>query len=35
MVSDKEELKDFKLRPMKCECNYLNRSDGSAILSQG
>ncbi|CAB3248698.1 unnamed protein product [Arctia plantaginis] len=35
MITDNDELKDFKLRPMKCECNYLNRSDGSAILSQG
>ncbi|CAG4956997.1 unnamed protein product [Colias eurytheme] len=30
-----EELKDFKLKPMKCELNYLSKSDGSAILSQG
>ncbi|XP_075982790.1 exosome complex component Rrp46 [Anticarsia gemmatalis] len=34
MVNDTD-IKDFKLRPMKCECNYLTRSDGSAILSQG
>ncbi|XP_032521440.1 exosome complex component RRP46 [Danaus plexippus] len=25
----------FQLRPMKCELNFLSRSDGSAILSQG
>ncbi|KAJ8723668.1 hypothetical protein PYW07_007648 [Mythimna separata] len=35
MGSDNTDLKDFKLRPMKCECNYLSKSDGSAILSQG
>ncbi|XP_026743276.1 exosome complex component RRP46 [Trichoplusia ni] len=35
MVSENTDLKDFKLRPMKCECNYLSKSDGSAILSQG
>lgn len=28
-------MKDFKLKPMKCELNYLTKSDGSAILSQG
>ncbi|XP_013194238.1 exosome complex component RRP46 [Amyelois transitella] len=27
--------KEFKLRPMKCELNFLSKSDGSAILSQG
>ncbi|XP_047512358.1 exosome complex component RRP46 [Pieris napi] len=30
-----EEFKDFKLKPMKCELNYLSKSDGSAILAQG
>ncbi|XP_034833768.1 exosome complex component RRP46 [Maniola hyperantus] len=30
-----EDLKDFKLKPMKCELNFLSKSDGSAILSQG
>ncbi|CAH0728635.1 unnamed protein product, partial [Brenthis ino] len=30
-----EEVKDFKIRPMKCELNFLSKSDGSAILSQG
>ncbi|CAK1547485.1 unnamed protein product [Leptosia nina] len=30
-----EDLKDFKLKPMKCELNFLNKSDGSAILAQG
>ncbi|XP_041969165.1 exosome complex component RRP46 [Aricia agestis] len=29
------EEKDFKLKPLKCELNYLSKSDGSAILSQG
>ncbi|XP_023950251.2 exosome complex component RRP46 [Bicyclus anynana] len=28
-------MQDFKLKPMKCELNYLSKSDGSAILSQG
>lgn len=35
MVSEKLDEKEFKLRPMECECNYLSKSDGSAILSQG
>ncbi|KOB64783.1 Exosome complex exonuclease RRP46 [Operophtera brumata] len=26
---------DFKLKPLKCELNFINKSDGSAILSQG
>lgn len=30
-----DELRDFKLKPMKCELNFLSKSDGSAILSQG
>lgn len=30
-----EEENNFKLRPMKCELNYLSKSDGSAILAQG
>ncbi|KAJ2944665.1 hypothetical protein O0L34_g4020 [Tuta absoluta] len=29
------DLKDYKLKPMKCEFNVLSKSDGSAILSQG
>ncbi|XP_049878225.1 exosome complex component RRP46-like [Pectinophora gossypiella] len=28
-------MKEYKLKPMKCEFNYLSKSDGSAILSQG
>lgn len=35
MEVENTDLKDFKLRPMKCECNFLSKSDGSAILSQG
>ncbi|KAG6441995.1 exosome complex component RRP46 [Manduca sexta] len=35
MVTDNADLTDFKLKPMKCEFNYLSKSDGSAILSQG
>ncbi|XP_072929663.1 exosome complex component RRP46 [Epargyreus clarus] len=30
-----QEMQDFKLKPMKCEMNYLSKSDGSAILAQG
>ncbi|CAH2244832.1 exosome complex component RRP46 [Pararge aegeria] len=30
-----ERLQDFKLKPLKCELNFLSKSDGSAILSQG
>lgn len=30
-----EDENNFKLRPMKCELNYLSKSDGSAILAQG
>ncbi|CAG5004308.1 unnamed protein product [Parnassius apollo] len=29
------DTKEFKLKPMKCEFNFLSKSDGSAILSQG
>ncbi|CAH2044778.1 unnamed protein product, partial [Iphiclides podalirius] len=29
------DTKEFKLKPMKCELNFLSKSDGSAILSQG
>ncbi|XP_068619269.1 exosome complex component RRP46 [Battus philenor] len=29
------DVKEFKLKPMKCELNFLSKSDGSAILSQG
>lgn len=25
----------IQLKPMKCELNYLSKSDGSAFLSQG
>ncbi|XP_047033756.1 exosome complex component RRP46 [Helicoverpa zea] len=35
MGAEIADLKDFNLRPMKCECNFLSKSDGSAILSQG
>lgn len=35
MGSEEMKLKDFKLKPMKCELNFLSKSDGSAILSQG
>ncbi|KAI8424755.1 hypothetical protein MSG28_006703 [Choristoneura fumiferana] len=35
MGSEEIKLKDFKLKPMKCELNFLSKSDGSAILSQG
>lgn len=35
MGTDEAKLKDFKLKPMKCELNFLSKSDGSAILSQG
>ncbi|KAJ0173459.1 hypothetical protein K1T71_010608 [Dendrolimus kikuchii] len=35
MDVDESQLKDFKLKPMKCEFNVLSKSDGSAILSQG
>lgn len=26
---------NFQLKPLKCELNFINKSDGSAILSQG
>lgn len=29
------ENQDIKLKPMKCELNYLSKSDGSALLAQG
>ncbi|XP_047536863.1 exosome complex component RRP46 isoform X2 [Vanessa atalanta] len=32
---ENEDENNFKLRPMKCELNYLSKSDGSAILAQG
>lgn len=35
MITEEGDLKDYKLKPMRCELNYLNKSDGSAILSQG
>lgn len=35
MIVEEGDSNDFKLKPMKCELNYLNKSDGSAILSQG
>ncbi|XP_028160808.1 exosome complex component RRP46 [Ostrinia furnacalis] len=35
MGADEKDFKDFKLQPMKCELNFLSKSDGSAILSQG
>ncbi|XP_059048365.1 exosome complex component RRP46 [Achroia grisella] len=35
MGADEEMSKEFKLKPMKCELNFLSKSDGSAILSQG
>ncbi|XP_028037464.1 exosome complex component RRP46 [Bombyx mandarina] len=35
MVTDIKDVQDFKLKPMKCEFNFLSKSDGSAILSQG
>lgn len=30
-----DDTKEFKLKPMNCELNFLTKSDGSAILSQG
>ncbi|KAM3959315.1 exosome complex component Rrp46 [Aphomia sociella] len=35
MGIEEQDLKEFKLKPMKCELNFLSKSDGSAILSQG
>ncbi|CAH0400642.1 unnamed protein product [Chilo suppressalis] len=35
MGMEKNVSKDFKLKPMKCELNFLSKSDGSTILSQG
>ncbi|KAL0868881.1 hypothetical protein ABMA27_007221 [Loxostege sticticalis] len=35
MGAEEKDLRDFKLQPMKCELNFLSKSDGSAILSQG
>ncbi|XP_052756407.1 exosome complex component RRP46 [Galleria mellonella] len=35
MGAEEQNIKEFKLKPMKCELNFLSKSDGSAILSQG
>ncbi|VVD04380.1 exosome complex component RRP46 [Leptidea sinapis] len=35
MKIEPEKLKHHNLKPMKCELNYLSKSDGSSILSQG
>ncbi|CAG9789518.1 unnamed protein product [Diatraea saccharalis] len=35
MGIEEEKPKAFQLKPMKCEFNFLSKSDGSAILSQG
>ncbi|XP_053613466.1 exosome complex component RRP46 [Plodia interpunctella] len=35
MGVEEMDSKEFKLKPMKCELNFLSKSDGSAILSQG
>ncbi|XP_011563389.3 exosome complex component RRP46 [Plutella xylostella] len=35
MVTEGTKSTEFKLRTMKCEMNFLSKSDGSAILSQG
>lgn len=35
MGAEENNLADFKLKPMNCELNFLSKSDGSALLSQG